>query len=73
LRARANAKRIADERVRLALEAKLDRLKAALQKATPKRGASIVALDEATRLVSKIVTSHEQANKLIEALRRLCR
>jgi hypothetical protein len=42
-----------------------------LEKTTPKRGASIVALDEASRLVAKIVTSREQAEKLIDALRRL--
>jgi hypothetical protein len=52
-------------------EAKLDRLQSALQKVTPKRGASAVAFDEAARLISKIITSREQAKKLIEALRGL--
>jgi hypothetical protein len=71
LRAHTKAKRIVDKKLRPLLEAKLDRLKATLQKASPKRGASIVALDEASRLIAKIVTSREQASKLIEALRRL--
>jgi Histidine kinase-, DNA gyrase B-, and HSP90-like ATPase len=73
LRARLKAKRIVDEQLRSRLEAKLDRLKAALQKATPKRGASAVALDEALRLVSKIVTNRDQGQRLVEALRLLCK
>jgi molecular chaperone HtpG len=72
LRARSKAKSIVDETARSQTERKLDRLTVALQKASPKRGTSIVALDEASRLVSKIVTSRQQAQKLIEALRRLC-
>jgi hypothetical protein len=72
LRARSKSKSIADDKTRLRLETRLDRLRAALQKATPKRGASAVALDEASRLVSKIITSRDQAQRLIDALRRLC-
>jgi molecular chaperone HtpG len=72
LRAHAKAKGIADGKMRQQLQAKLDRLKAALAKATPKRGASVVALDEAASLVSKLVTNREQRQKLIEELRRLC-
>jgi hypothetical protein len=71
LRARSKAKTIADDGTRSKAEAKLDRLRSALQKVTPKRGASAVAFDEASRLISKIITSREQANKLIDALRRL--
>jgi molecular chaperone HtpG len=72
LRARARAKRISDHSTRSQLETKLDRLEAKLQKATPKRGASTIALDEVSRLVSKIITSRDQATRLIEALRRVC-
>jgi hypothetical protein len=72
LRARSKAKSMADAAVQSQAERKLDRLTVALQKAPPKRGASIVALDEASRLVSKIITHRDQAQKLIEALRRLC-
>jgi hypothetical protein len=73
MRARNHTKRISDDRVRLQLDMKLDRLKSALQKIAPKGGASVVAVDEAERLISRIVTSREQAEKLVEALRRLCR
>jgi molecular chaperone HtpG len=72
LRAQARAKSITDVTARAKAESKLNNLKDALQKATPKRGAAAVAFDEAAKLVSKIVTSREQAQKLIEALRRLC-
>jgi len=71
LRACSKAKAIADDGTRSKVDAKLDRLKSALQKVTPKRGASAVAFDEASRLIAKIITSREQAAKLIEALRRL--
>ena len=50
----------------------LDRLKAALVKVSPKRGASVVGLNEAASLVSKLITNREQAQKLIGELRRLC-
>jgi molecular chaperone HtpG len=72
LRARSKVKSIVDTTTRLRAETKLDRLKATLQRATPKRGASTVAFDEASRLVSKLITSRDQAQKLIAALRRLC-
>jgi molecular chaperone HtpG len=72
IRAQAKTKRITNAVERANAESRLDRLKTALQKATPKRGASAIAFDEATRLVAKIVTSREQAQTLIEALRRLC-
>ena len=61
LRARSKAKSMADAAVQSQAERKLDRLTVALQKASPKRGASIVALDEASRLVSKIITHRDQA------------
>src|SRR5262249_3109273 len=72
IRAQAKTKSIVDAVTRAKAETTLNRLKRTLQKATPKRGASAVAFDEAAKLVSKIVTSREQAQKLIEALRRLC-
>jgi ABC-type Fe3+-hydroxamate transport system substrate-binding protein len=71
LRARTITKRVGDEDRRDQLENKLDRLIAALKKITPKRGVSVIALEEASRLVSKIVNNRDQAQKLIEALRRL--
>jgi molecular chaperone HtpG len=73
MRAQSKAKSIEGADVRSRLETKLKRLTAALQKATPTRGASAIALDEASKLVTKIITSRDQANKLIEALRRLCK
>ena len=71
LRARSKANAIVDDRTRSKAETKLDRLKSALQRATPKRGSSAVAVDEAARLISRIVTNREQAKKLIDALRGL--
>jgi molecular chaperone HtpG len=72
LRARTKAKKITQPELRDQLEKRLDRYKAALAKANPKRGAAVVAFDEAESLVSRVITNREQANKLIEALRRLC-
>jgi molecular chaperone HtpG len=72
LRARTMAKRITAEQVRYGLEAKLDRLAISLSKLTPKKGASVIAFDEAVSLISKVITNRPQAQKLIEALRRLC-
>jgi hypothetical protein len=65
-------KRIEDMAVRRELEKTLARLAKRLTKITPKRGAAAVALDEVTMLVSKLITSREQARKLIERLRKLC-
>ncbi len=73
LRAQAKLKRVADANLRQRLERKLERLRATLAKASPKRGAAVVALDEASSLISKVVTNHEQARKLVEELRRLCK
>jgi hypothetical protein len=53
LRARTITKRIGDDGRRGQLETKLDRLIAALKKITPKRGVSVIALEEASRLVTK--------------------
>src|SRR5207247_1199545 len=36
-------------------------------------GAAAVALDEATALVSKLITNRDQAQRLIERLRKLCK
>jgi hypothetical protein len=72
LRAQTKTKRITEDKVRQRLEAKLDRLKTALTKVSPKRGAYVVALDEAASLVSRIVTNRDQARALIDKLRRLC-
>lgn len=66
------AKRIEDEATRRQLEKALARLAKKLTEITPKRGASAVAVDEATALVSRLVTNREQARKLIERLRKLC-
>lgn len=72
LRAGPTAKRIVDEKLRKRLTAKLTKLEAALAARSPKRGASVVAFDEASTLISKFVTNREQARKLVEALRKLC-
>jgi molecular chaperone HtpG len=72
IRARNNIKRIADEQARRTLETKIDRLAASLAKLSPKSGASVVAFDEAASLISRVITNRPQANRLIEALRRLC-
>ena len=73
IRAEAKTKRIADVTARQQIGRKLERLKAALDKLVPKRGASVVALDEAATLVAKHVSNREQARRLLEELRRLCR
>jgi ubiquinone/menaquinone biosynthesis C-methylase UbiE len=70
--ASVRAKRIEDEATRQELEKALTRLAKKLTKITRKRGASAVALDEATALVSKLVTNREQAQKLIQHLPKLC-
>lgn len=72
LSAAQKSRRIEDATVRAQLERQLDRLKKALAKITPKRGASAVAIDEVTALVTKLITNREQRQKLIEHLRRLC-
>ena len=72
LRAQAKAKGVADMKLRQSLLAKLGRVAAALAEASPKKGASVVALDEATSLISRLITNREQAGKLIDHLRRLC-
>lgn len=72
LSAASKAKRIEDETVRVQLEKQLERVKKKLAKITPKRGASAVAIDEVTGLVTKLITNREQREKLIERLRRLC-
>jgi molecular chaperone HtpG len=69
----AKTKRVEDVVTRRELEHALARLAKRLTKITPKRGAAAVALDEATALVSKVITNREQAQKLIERLRKLCR
>jgi Histidine kinase-, DNA gyrase B-, and HSP90-like ATPase len=70
LRAQAKLRGIADEKKRERLQKKLERLKVALAKVSPKRGVSVVALDEAAALISRLVTNRDQAQKLIEELRR---
>jgi hypothetical protein len=72
LRALAKAKGAADPKLRHELETKLERLFKILGKRSPKRGPSAVALDEVTTLVSRLITNRNQANRLIEHLRRLC-
>lgn len=72
LRAGTKAKRIDEEKLRNRLSAKLQKIELALAERTPKRGASVVAFDEASALISKFVTNREQARKLTEALRKLC-
>lgn len=72
VRAEPKAKRIEDEKLRKRLMAKLTKIAASLTDRTPKRGASVVAFDEASSLVSKFVTNREQARALLEALRKLC-
>jgi hypothetical protein len=72
MRAFTKAKRIKEEELRAQLEKRLARLQTALSKITPKRGASVIALEEASKLVSRFVTNREQASKLLTHLRRLC-
>ena len=71
--AAAKTKRIEDVTMRRELENMLARLAKRLTKITPKRGAAAVALDEATALVSKLITNRVQAQNLIERLRKLCK
>ncbi len=64
--------RIEDLAMRREFEVTLARLAKRLTKITPKRGAAAVALEEATVLVTRLITNREQARKLIERLRKLC-
>ena len=57
MRALSKAERITDAELRTQLEKKLTRLQNALSKITPKRGASVIALEEASKLVSRFVTN----------------
>jgi molecular chaperone HtpG len=68
----SKTKRIEEVATRRELENTLARLARKLTKITPKRGAAAVALDEAMALVSKLITNRQQAEKLIERLRKLC-
>jgi molecular chaperone HtpG len=72
LGATSKAKRIDDAVARARLEKQLDRYRKTLAKITPKRGASAVALDEVTALVTRLVTNREQRQKLLDRLRKLC-
>jgi molecular chaperone HtpG len=72
VRALAKVKRIEAGNRRNELERRLGQLQGKLKKLTPKRGASIVAIDELSPLVSKFVTNRAQAEKLMQAVRRLC-
>jgi molecular chaperone HtpG len=72
LRAEARIKRIDNQAQATFLLKKIDRLKRRVTSVTPKRGAPAVALDEATALITKIVTNREQGKKLLTALQRLC-
>jgi hypothetical protein len=72
MRAFTKAKRVTDGALRTQLERKLTRLQKTLSKITPRRGTSVIALEEASRLISRIVTNRDQAQKLLAQLRRLC-
>jgi len=72
VRAGAKLKRVSNAKERGSLERKLERLRRALASKAPKRGASVVGVDDAASLVTKYVTNRDQRQKLIEELRRLC-
>jgi Histidine kinase-, DNA gyrase B-, and HSP90-like ATPase len=72
MRACAKLKRITDAVLRGQLEKKLAHLQNTLSKITPRRGTSVIAFEEASRLVTQIVTNREQAQNLLTQLRRLC-
>lgn len=73
VRAEIKLKNVEDEELAAELGKRLTKAKNKLAKITPKRGASTVAFEEASALVSKIVTNREQAEKLKQALLRLCK
>lgn len=72
VRALAKLKRVESEKRRNELEQRLIRLQTRLRKLTPKRGSSVIALDELNSLVPKFVTNRAQAEKLLEAVRKVC-
>jgi hypothetical protein len=72
MRAQTKLKRVDDSKLRKRLGSKVDRLQATLAKSQSKRGASVVALDEAATLISRFISNREQARRLVEELRRLC-
>lgn len=72
IRAHGKSKHVDDEAVRERLAAKLTKLQAKLSKVTPRRGPAVMAFSEASRLVTKLVTNRAQAEKLLQALQKLC-
>jgi hypothetical protein len=62
-----------DSATRQELEKTLVRLAKRLRKVTPKEETAAVALDEVMVLVFRLITNREQAQKLIERLRKLWR
>jgi len=69
--ARPRLKWVHDVATKKRLSERLDKLEQILSKRRPKRGASIVTLNSASALVSKVVTNREQARKLLAALQRM--
>ncbi|HEY4940645.1 MAG TPA: ATP-binding protein [Rhizomicrobium sp.] len=69
--ARARLKSVGDSTLRKVLATKLDKLELSLASRKSRRGASIVTLEAATALISKVVTNREQARKLVTRLQRL--
>lgn len=71
IRGQAKVRRVAPEEVQRQLTLKLERLRVRLEELRPKKKISVVALEEAVALVSKVVTNREQAKRLMAALGRL--
>jgi hypothetical protein len=72
LRAQTRLKDVADEALQSELRSELARVETGLSKRRPVAGASVIALDEALALISKVITNREQARKLSEMFRELC-
>jgi molecular chaperone HtpG len=70
-KARPKVKWVVEPAERAKLLEKLDKLETALSKRQTKRGKSVVELNFAVTLISKIVTNREQARKLLASLQRV--
>ena len=70
-RAEAKLPKVRGESRRVELARNFKRLHQKLQKLRPKRRASVVALDQATTLISRVVTNRELARRLLAELSKL--
>lgn len=72
LRAHGKVKHVADDKLRNRLASRMEKLQAKLSQVTPRRGPALMAFSDASRLVTRLVSNRDQAQKLLDELRKLC-